>query len=181
MARELHDDVSQRLALLEMQGAETPGLRDAIRQLSQDIRDISHRLHPKIIEDLGLASALQALSDEFRDREHMITSFFQQDVPETIPPETAISLYRIAQEALRNVAKHAGRTHVKISLRGEGGRLQLQVSDSGIGFDVEDLRSGLGLISMEERARQIGATFRIECALGEGTRITVDAPLNPPA
>ncbi len=193
VARELHDDVSQRLALIEIHGEQTERemeenpefahqklreLRAKIGELSRDVRSISHRLHPATIEDLGLASALRSLTEEFRARERMITTFAQQDLPENIPTGLAIGLYRIAQEALRNVAKHAGQTHVKVSLRGGNNHLVLQVTDSGIGFDMEGARSGLGLISMQERARHLNAAFSIESMLGEGTKVTVDVPLD---
>jgi two-component system, chemotaxis family, CheB/CheR fusion protein len=192
VARELHDDVSQRLARLEMDadqlerqmGGDPAGagerirrFRDEIATLSTDVRAISHRLHPSIIEDLGLGPALRSLVDDFRDREQMIASYFEESVPQAVPLETATVVYRIAQEALRNVAKHAGKTHVKVTLRGGPGVLRLAVIDSGVGFDQEDARAGLGLISMEERARQVGATLDVESSLGEGTKVVVEAPL----
>jgi two-component system CheB/CheR fusion protein len=195
LARELHDDVSQRLAVLEMDAGELDHqirqepdkasaalgqLRARIAQLSKDVRGLSHRLHPSMIEDLGLASALRTLTEEFQEREHMIASFSEQDLPETIPPDVAIGLYRITQEALRNVAKHAGRTHVKVSIRGKEDALQLSIQDFGLGFEMQDKRSGLGLISMEERARQVGAAVRIDSALGEGTKIEIAVPRGEP-
>jgi two-component system, chemotaxis family, CheB/CheR fusion protein len=193
LARELHDDFSQRLAAAEMDSGEVlrkiadapQAARDTLTQLqanigrlADDARRISHQLHPVVIEDLGPAAALRALTDEFGRREGMITTFFAQDLPERVTYEVATVLYRIAQEALRNVAKHAGRTHVKLILRGTTRGIELQVADSGHGFDLEGTRQGLGLISMEERARLIGAKLRIESALGHGTRITVEAPLS---
>jgi two-component system CheB/CheR fusion protein len=198
VARELHDDVSQRLALIELDGQQMDlqiddnpelarqklrELRAKIGELSKEVRGISHRLHPAIIEDLGLASALRSLTEEFRGRERMITTFSQQDLPDQIPPGVAIGLYRIAQEALRNVAKHAGQTHVKVSLRGGSDELVLQVTDSGIGFDMEEAKHGLGLISMKERARHLNAAFQVDSTLGDGTRVTVEVPLGvtPPA
>lgn len=196
LARELHDDISQRLAAFDLDSNEVlrnmsgnPALaekkfqeiRVKMRELSEDVRRLSHRLHPSALEDLGLPSVLRSLTSEFGEREEMITTFSAQDVPYGLPVEVATVLYRIAQEALRNVAKHAGKTHVKVLLRGKPGALELQITDSGLGFDIEDKRSGLGLISMEERARLIGATLKIESALGEGTKVTVDVPFSPPA
>jgi signal transduction histidine kinase len=115
--------------------------------------------------------------DDFREREHMIVTFSAHHVPETVPSEVATGLYRIAQEALRNVAKHAGRTHVKVFLRGGPNGLRFQVIDSGEGFDVQARRTGLGLISMGERARLMQGAFTVESKVGEGTKITVDVPL----
>jgi signal transduction histidine kinase len=123
---------------------------------------------------------LRALVEEFREREHMIATVTVQDVPADIPIPVATILYRIVQEALRNVAKHAGRTHVKVILRRTEKAIRLQVIDFGNGFDVRASRSGLGLVSMEERARMIEGTFGIESEPGEGTRITVDVPLKRP-
>src|SRR5262249_10349727 len=132
VARELHDDIGQKLAALEMdthqieqrranddEGArELQRVRAAIEELADDVRRISHALHPAMIDDLGLAPALRSLVEDFKAREDMIATFSAQDVPEHIPSQIASGLYRIGQEALRNVSKHAGRTHVKVFLKG---------------------------------------------------------------
>lgn len=195
VARELHDDISQKLAVLEIDTQQIedqlprgsgdsssilPDLdrvRNGIGALSEDVRRLSHALHPSVLDDLGLASGIRSLVEDFRERENMIVTFTAQKVPEKLQGPTTINLYRITQEALRNVAKHAGRTHVKVILKGDESTLHLQIIDSGEGFDTEQRRSGLGLISMEERARMLGGTFRIESELGEGTKINVDVPL----
>jgi two-component system, chemotaxis family, CheB/CheR fusion protein len=192
VARELHDDVSQRLSLLSMllneihsagsQGEEDK-LEEARRQLSTlntDVRQISHRLHPSILNDLGLSAALQALVKEFGQRENMPATYMSQDLPESWRPEAATAIYRIAQEGLRNVAKHAGKTHVKVVLAGTERGLQLKVMDFGIGFDQEaDVPAlGLGMISMQERARLAGGKLQVQSALGKGTTVTVDIPFN---
>jgi signal transduction histidine kinase len=117
------------------------------------------------------------LAEEFGEREKMIASFSSSNVPDRIPIEIATALFRITQEGLRNVAKHAGKTHVRVSLKGAQGKIQLQIADFGQGFDPKVVRSGLGLLSMEERVRNIGGTFDIQSTVGEGTRITVEAPL----
>ena len=191
MARELHDDISQKLASLEMgmERIEPPDcrhpesgrrqlrqVRTAIGNLAEDVRRISHALHPSVLDDLGLVPAIRSLVDDFLQREGMISSFSAAGLPDAIPMPIATGLYRITQEALRNVAKHAGKTHVKVILRGSSEAIQLQVIDSGDGFDLEAGRSGLGLISMEERARMMGASFHVESDLGQGTKITVDVP-----
>ena len=196
IARELHDDLSQRLAALEIDGdqvqknidaspeAAKEGLariRSQIAELSEDMRTMSHRLHPSMIEDLGLKAALRTLTEEFGQRENMLATFYSENVPEGLPLETATALYRIAQEALRNVGKHAGQTHTRVSLKGTPQGVQLQVADFGHGFDLDSGQHGLGLVSMEERARQIGASFEVQSALGEGTKITVNAPLQAQA
>jgi two-component system CheB/CheR fusion protein len=139
---------------------------------------MSHRLHPSIIEDLGLKPALQSLTEEFGRREGMIVTFSARNVPENLPLDVATSLYRIAQEALRNVTKHAGQTHTRVTLTGTKTGIQLNIADFGQGFDVESERHGLGLLSMEERARQIGGKMDVQSTLGEGTKITVTVPVD---
>ena len=192
VARELHDDISQNLSILELQlkalkdkqrqgldGTEIDEVRAQIAALANDVRSISHRLHPAILDDLGLPAALKALVEEFGEREGMPATYHGISVPETIPTNTAAALYRITQEALRNVAKHAGKTHVKVLLEEKNNLLILQVIDLGVGFDqeAEDAGEGLGLISMTERARQIHGRLSIHSALGKGTTMTVEAPL----
>jgi two-component system, chemotaxis family, CheB/CheR fusion protein len=196
VARELHDDISQKLAALEIdtqqiekqtaQGSasaveQIEKVRAAIAALSEDVRKISHTLHPSVLDDLGVASGIRSLAEDFQERENMIVNVTAQNVPGNLPNTIAIGLYRITQEALRNVSKHAGRTHVKVMLKGSDGTLRLQVIDSGHGFDIHARRSGLGLISMEERARLMQGTFTVESEPGEGTRITVDVPWPQPA
>jgi signal transduction histidine kinase len=193
IARELHDDISQRLASLEIDTDKMQlrlsiepdaaqndlrRIRQGIAQLSEDVRLMSHRLHPAMIEDLGLTAALRTLTEEFGQRENTIATFSAEKVPDNIPLETATNLYRITQEALRNVSKHAGPTHTRVSLKGSPQGLRLQVADFGQGFDIDDARHGLGLVSMEERARHIGGTLRIQSKLGEGTKLSVTVPLS---
>jgi two-component system, chemotaxis family, CheB/CheR fusion protein len=193
VARELHDDISQRLSLLEMMLSEVH-LKDVeaksrdnfanaklqIASINTEVRLISHRLHPAILNDLGLSAALKALVTEFGERENMPATYVTQNLPESWSPHSETALYRIAQEALRNIAKHAGKTHVKVVLAGEGDRLQLKVMDFGIGFDEMDTDSrGLGMISMQERARLAGGTLTVNSKLGEGTTVSVDVPVQP--
>lgn len=192
VARELHDDVSQRLSAVEMLLAEAVATEDAaargknvetarreLQTMNTDIRKISHRLHPAILKDLGLAAALRALVEDFERREGMPTTFTADIVPDRVRDDAATALYRIAQEALRNVAKHAGRTHVKVALHQEDQELTLKVMDFGVGFDPQEGRDrgGLGMISMQERACMAGGTFGFESAPGAGMTITVRVPL----
>ena len=192
IARELHDDVSQRLSLIEIlltaitpesakeQDAEKlTSARSGLHTLNNDVRQISHRLHPSILKDLGLPAALKGLVDEFDRREGMPATFAAQNLPDSWSESSATAIYRITQEALRNVVKHAGRTHVKVVLMGVDSSLELKVMDFGQGFDQEsdDLGDGLGMISMQERARLAGGTFGVQSSLGAGTTITVRVPL----
>lgn len=192
VARELHDDICQRLSLLDMalhhvnaKDCTKPArdsikaARDQVQTLNTDVRMLSHRLHPSILNDLGLPVALKELVSEFGERQEMPATYSSQNLPESWSPEASIALYRIAQEALRNVAKHAGKTHVKVTLAGTPTSLVLTVRDFGVGFssDAETEARGLGMISMQERARLAGGTFEVESALGQGTTITVEVPL----
>ena len=191
VARELHDDVAQRLSLAallcqEAQSATDPAARAKaldqavadIASMNSDVRTISHRLHPAILHELGLPTALKHLVDEFGKREGMLATLITASLPETIDPSIATSLYRVTQEALRNVAKHAGKTHVKVMLEGREDTLYLEVRDFGIGYDqdAEEAPSGLGLISITERTRIAGGRSRIESSLGRGTSVIVQVP-----
>jgi two-component system CheB/CheR fusion protein len=192
VARELHDDVSQRLSFLEMLLSDvsaTPmspertkkleAARNELQGLNTDVRQMSHRLHPKVLKDLGLAAALRGLIEEFDRREGMPATFSSRNLPESLPDEASTAIYRITQEALRNVAKHAGRTHVKVALDSVDHSLELSVKDFGVGFDTDtaDNSEGLGLISMQERTRIAGGSFEVDSELGAGTTITVRVPL----
>jgi two-component system CheB/CheR fusion protein len=193
IARELHDEVSQALAIIEdeiEQLASGPersagelrnrlgSLRHGVSELSEEVRRITKGLHPSVLEDLGLAEALRQLVREFGEREGMLVTFADRAVPSHISTEPAAALYRIAQEALWNVAKHAGKTHVKVTLVGVDNAVQLTVRDLGEGFDIGEVRGrGLGLISMEERARWVGGSLQIDSTPGEGTSVEAEVPL----
>jgi two-component system CheB/CheR fusion protein len=193
VARELHDDISQRLSGIEIllheiqsdkstqeNAAKLESAKAELQSLNADVRQISHRLHPSILKDLGLSAALKSLVHEFGRRENMPATYVSRDLPESWADSAAIAIYRICQEALRNVAKHAGRTHVKVLLEGLDRTLLFKVMDFGTGFDQESEHppEGLGLISMKERARLAGGSFEVQSALGEGTTITVKIPVN---
>ncbi len=196
IARELHDDVTQRLATVgielgllkrtpEVTGAleldrDLGRLQVQILQLSEDIRRLSHSLHPSILEHSDLAAGLEAHCREFTQQHKITASFTARDVPEDIPRPVALALYRIAQESLQNVARHSEATTASVVLAGgDGARLSLFVMDNGRGFDVSKAKisPGLGLVSIEERARHIGALVTIDSMKDEGTRLSVQVPL----
>jgi two-component system CheB/CheR fusion protein len=192
VARELHDDISQRLSVLELllheartsdgrtDGERIEAARAQVQLLNNSVRQISHRLHPAILQDLGLASALKALVQEFGESENMPVTFTTHELPENWSRDAATELYRIAQEALRNISKHSGKTHVKVILSGIDSHLELRVMDFGQGFDQESESpmQGLGMISMQERARLVGGTLEVTSALGQGTTVIATVPLN---
>lgn len=193
IARELHDDVSQRLSLLEMacgslsrtgrrvaERREIARLLEQIHSLADDVRTMSHHLHPAVLKQLGLVVAVHTLVDAFVERETLPVTFVSTVGAVEMSDLASTTCYRIVQEALRNVAKHAGRTAVHVSLDAADGWLHLQVRDAGRGFNQDPLvpHQGLGLTSMRERARIAGGTFSITSALGEGTVVVANVPVN---
>jgi signal transduction histidine kinase len=148
-------------------------------ELSKDVREISHRLHPPILDDLGLIAALDELSQEFSARERVEVQFTQEAVPLAIPAEVAACLYRIAQEALHNVLKHADAGSVRMKVSGDSSGIYLSIKDTGVGFDSEAglRRTGLGIVSMKERVRLVQGEFSIYSRPGQGTEVRVFVPL----
>ena len=192
IARDLHDDIGQRLSVIALKlaalppdvapSAEIEALRTDLDEVSSAIRNKSHLLHPAVLEELGLPVALKALVDDFGKVEGMPTTATFSQVPTNLSDITSIAVYRITQEALHNISKHAGKTHVKVGLSARDSLLLLEIQDSGIGFDEDfvasDASRGLGLISMKERARLASGNLRITSALGRGTRIVAEFPLD---
>ena len=144
-----------------------------------DIHRISRQLHPSILEDLGLADAIESECTRFSEQERIQVNFKREYFSERLPKEVSLCIYRIAQEGLRNVAKHAHAKEVHIRLVGTNGSLFLSIRDSGVGFDTAGLegKRGLGLASMEERVRLIRGSLSIYSEPGHGTTIEVRAPL----
>jgi signal transduction histidine kinase len=194
---ELHDDLNQKLAVLvmevdalERQAAAAPpapregataraalrALRHRVVELSDDVRGLAYRLHPSILDHLGLAIALQSYVEEFAKREKIRVTFTHRHVPETLPAEISTCLYRVAQEGLRNVSKHAKAARAAMTLWMAGQSLHLSIKDSGVGFDPEE-RRGLGLVSMEERVRAVNGTLSIRSKPGDGTQVEVQIPV----
>jgi signal transduction histidine kinase len=193
LARELHDDVTQRLACLAIDagligkvsptganGGRIETIQQGLARLSEDVHALSYRLHPSILDDLGLPEALQAECDEFSTRESVRAEFHARDLPSRIPQAAALCLYRVAQAALRNVARHAKAAAVDVSLRRLDGGLQLAVTDDGVGFNPAASRGrpSVGHASMRERVHLLGGELEIESAPGRGTVILAWVPLN---
>lgn len=196
VSRELHDDLSQNVAklqfdaeILEQQLPADPedvrrqlrAIRDRAGLLSDDLRRVAYELHPSKLDHFGLAVALRSHIQEFSEREGIKVKFTTRKVQEKAPPELASSIYRIAQEALRNVVKHAGKASVRVSLVGSPHKLRLSIQDDGVGFDVRAVagKGGLGLVSIEERTRLIRGRFSLRTQPGNGVHITIEAPLDP--
>jgi signal transduction histidine kinase len=194
IAREIHDDIGSSLAILGIEllragkpvsgtpGQRHPGIPEIyqkFQELSSRVSRISHQLHPPTLEYLGLAKAIEKECREFTEKRRMPVSFSCNDIPARLDPIVALSLLRVVQEALHNAAKHSRATRVAVDVIAAPTTLTLQVSDDGIGFDVEQSRlaPGIGLISMRERMRLIGGHFEIRSQPGKGTNITCRAPL----
>jgi len=194
LARELHDDFSQALAVLaidagklERQGHALPDgirqmlgkLKDQIVRLSSGIHGLSRQLHPSILDDLGLVDAIRSECLHVSKREGVPVEFTPGTVPDVLPREVSLCLYRVTQEGLRNIAKHARARHAEISLGQDNGGLRLIIQDDGLGFDPAQLRrkAGLGLASMRERVRMLEAELLVYSEPGRGTRLEVSIPL----
>jgi signal transduction histidine kinase len=194
IARELHDDLAQRLAVvaidvgrLEQQLMDPPApfreelheMKNGIVRISQDIHSLSRQLHPSILDDLGLIKAVEAECAGFSKREGIEVLFNHENIPRVIPKDVSLSLYRIIQEGLRNISKHACAEHASVSLQGVDHDVLLSVQDDGIGFDWAEAKEnpGLGFSSMRERARLIRGELSIKSEPEKGTVITVRAPL----
>jgi signal transduction histidine kinase len=199
IARELHDDLGQGLALLTVQmdllrqkppetmgqlGAKMQELLRQLQQLSSSVHEISLQLHPAKLEQLGLAAAIGSLCRELTHRHGLEIEFSANPIPPVIPPETALCLYRIAQEALANAIKHSGAQHARVELSGtDGDVISLQIVDDGSGFDpklIQGKRGGLGLVSMRERVFSLGGDIVIGSRPSGGTRVDVRLPLSAP-
>jgi two-component system CheB/CheR fusion protein len=195
IARELHDDFQQRLALLEINmsrlrqnlprsptetRSELNRLEREVGDVSNELRRLSHQLHPALLEHLGLQIALTRLAEDFQNSGARQIRVEAEKVPGDIAIGTSTAVYRIAQEALRNIAKHANGATVTITINGGPDAVRLSVEDDGPGFAPLDghFQGGLGLISMHERARSVGGVLRLTTSPGRGTRVEVEIPLD---
>ena len=196
LASEIHDDFSQRLALiaLELESAEeaigtSPGeavqqVRSVLNSASEigaDLHTLSHRLHSSTLERLGLVPGVTALCKEFVSQQGIEVDLVTDAVPRSVNPDVALCIFRIVQEGLRNLKKHSGAAKGQVRLHGLDDRLFVTVSDDGTGFDVYDQgkKAGIGIRSMEERADLLGGRFEIHSKPGRGTRIEAWVPLKP--
>jgi signal transduction histidine kinase len=199
IARELHDEVGQALSAVKVQlaiaerriermGAARSLLADA--QTSADsalhcVRDLSHLLHPSALDDLGLVAALESLVADFRRRHQVAVDFLHQGHHRRLHPESERAIYRLVQEALTNIARHAEATSGVVRLTIDPSTVTVTIEDNGVGFDVADVerpgkRRGLGLLSIRERVTGLRGTVRIESAVRHGSRIDVELPAVAP-
>jgi PAS domain S-box-containing protein len=196
LACELHDDLSQRLAALAIEIGKTEtcikdeqdpilkhlrSIRDQAIQIAADVHNLSRQLHPSILEDLGLTKAVESECTRFSIREGIEVTFNAENIPATLPKDVSLSIYRIVQESLTNIAKHACARRAVVCLRASETGLQLSIRDDGLGFDPAEVRKkpGLGLSSIRERLRLVDGKHRITSEPEKGTTIDVTVPLKP--
>ena len=188
ISRELHDDLSQRMARLLIRlerwgqamgelSAKSRAQFDTIvemaSEMSASLRDLSHLLHPATLAPLGLVPSIAGLCRELSEQQHLTVKFDHDDIAKDMPSDLSLCLFRVVQESLRNVVKHSGASEARVALVRKENQIELCVEDFGCGFDMENLRRGgtLGLTSMRERARLAGGELSIESEPGRGTRI----------
>ncbi|MGZ8819085.1 MAG: sensor histidine kinase [Mycobacterium sp.] len=196
IARDLHDDIGQRIAgisiamssLKRLIGANEAGVaalaaiqRDTVA-LAAGIRHVSHDLHPTLLQHAGLVDALREQCTHFQTRHGIAVDYRADDGLDAVPQDVALALYRVAQEALYNVAKHAAASRIELTLTRVADGVQLSIVDDGKGFDLPDVRGrakGLGLLSIDERVRFLRGRVEITTPPGGGTRLRVEVPVTP--
>jgi PAS domain S-box-containing protein len=192
VARELHDDLSQRLAILSIEldqlRQKVPKgrqeLEKSIRRLSSRAQDIStevhrlsYQLHPAKLDHFGLAATVKSLCNELAEHHGININFHDRGIPEDLGKEEKLCLFRIIQESLNNVINHSEAREASVVLESTKGEVILRVSDNGRGFDETAQMNGLGFISMRERLRLVGGTMTIRSQPQIGTDITVSIPV----
>jgi signal transduction histidine kinase len=191
LARELHDELGQRCNAIRVEAAYIQRMQDPQKTaeaaqrvaaqaeaLYQQVRDLLRRLRPAELDELGLLAALQALCEAWEERSGVACIFHHDGALDALGEEMDTALYRVAQEALNNVMRHAGATRVRIGLqRTAGTGVLLQVEDDGCGFDTALDTRGLGLLGATERAAALGGTLEIHSTPGSGTRLRMNVPV----
>jgi signal transduction histidine kinase len=194
IARELHDDIGQRLALLAVKlaqlqqnppnSSELPScigeLQKQTSEIAADIQSLSHELHSSRLQYLGIAAAIKGFCREFGEQQKVEVDCKIHDLPIPLSPDISLCFFRILQEALQNSAKHSGVRYFEVELWGTSDEIHLTVSDSGAGFDVDAAKAsrGLGLISMEERLKILNGTLSIESQIHSGATIHARVPFS---
>jgi signal transduction histidine kinase len=195
IARELHDDIGQSVAFLNITLhnvrqqlvspdliAEVDDVSTLAARIAKDLDRVAQGLHPSSLEYQGLAGSIRTLCREFRKRHSTEVECKIDNVPQDMDGAVVATLYRVSQEALRNIAKHARAKNVTVSLSASPTEVRLSIHDNGAGFDVAATRTGrgLGLASMSERLKLVGGTFDVDSRIGGGTRIEATVPFGVP-
>jgi signal transduction histidine kinase len=198
IARELHDEVGQvltaikvELMLAERQIQVTggpPALLSTARSIAEralhTVRNLSHLLHPAVLDDLGLPAAVDAYLKEAGARHDIRIDLLQDGMDDRLSPDVEATAYRVIQEALTNVIKHARAETCRVYLQRLVNTVLVTIEDDGVGFDAAAVqqagaRAGLGLVGIRERVAQARGTLRLESAPGKGTRLTIELPAPP--
>ena len=191
IARELHDDIGQRIAALNIQIEQIAGQVDSeqararlrllsrqAEEIASDVHRISYNLHPSKLQIIGLPAALRSLCRDVSKQRQLDVAFTHGALPPSVEANLSLCLYRIVQEALHNVARHSHAPSAQVSLTYDNGQITLQIADSGVGFDPGNIaNAGLGLVSMRERVAALDGRLTIDAVPGGGTRITARIPL----
>ena len=195
IARDLHDDIGQRLAVLALglarvkrllpdsPGGEALGRLEALQketaEISADVQALSHELHPPRLLDLGVVAAMRGFCDGLAGQKSAEIDFRHENVPGCVSPDVSLCLFRVLQEALHNAVRHSGVRQFEVHLRGTANTVDLTVRDEGVGFDVAAANRlpGLGLTSMKERLKQVGGELFIESQSTRGTTVLARAPI----
>lgn len=194
ISRELHDDLNQRLAMLAVEietfqqhlpsskliAEKLCSFHEQVVELSDDVRHLAYQFHPSILDDLGLPIALQRYIEDFSTRTGINVTLVHKDLPDPLPQDIASCLYRVAQESLGNVSKHAHASHAAVELLGSQTGVGLSVRDSGVGFDPATVKQPLiclGFTSMKERVRLVNGRLEVKSSPGQGTEVRVWIPL----
>jgi signal transduction histidine kinase len=191
ISRELHDEVGQALGALlvdigrlstTLSGdhpetrTQLDNLKSVAERTFQTVRNIALLLRPSMLDDLGLAAALEWQGREVSRRSEIEVSVESESVPEDLPDEYKICLYRIVQEALNNAVRHSGARNAKVAVERLAESIVVRVTDDGRGFDPVRLR-GMGILGMEERVKRLGGTLRVASEPGRGTTVTAELPV----
>jgi two-component system NarL family sensor kinase len=198
VALELHDHITQLLCAilfrsqalvdeLSVEGGpsvkEAMKLRDMLGATAKEVERISRHLRPGVLDELGLVAVLRAAGTDFADRTHVTVKLACVELTARLPADSELTLYRILQEALKNVELHARARNVTVGLTQQGAFVRLAIKDDGIGFDPDrhparkSGKSGLGLLGMRERATSAAGLFELKSSRGAGTEIAVRVPL----
>ena len=193
IGRELHDDVNQKIAALAIGLSrlrhrvpadstelvhDVSRLQERAAALAVDVRQISHQLHSSVLQHAGVVAAIRAACTECAEQNEIEATLSVTGDADDLPADIALCVYRVAQEALRNVGRHARAHHVRVSIICSDEGIRLSIADDGCGFDARAVRAtaGLGFVSLDERARLVNGTLDVASHVGQGTTLTLWIP-----
>jgi len=194
IARDLHEDIGQRVTMLvieieqlkagSLNGVEAPSRIDALRKQSleilTDVKALAHELYSPRLEYLGIAAVMRSFCKDFGEQKSVEIGFRSQGLPNPVPPDISLCLFRVLQAALHNAAEHSGVREFDVQLNGTSDEIHLTVSDRGVGFNLETTKTsrGLGLNHMQERLKLVKGSFSVNTQPKRGTTIHARVPLS---